>query len=140
VSWRCPTCGRSFRRSGQPHSCRVITVEEHFRGKPEARALLDRLLTSVADTVGPCEVIALPCCIHLARDVDFLAVLPKRHRLELRFALDRDLPHPRVVMSVPVSSRAIKHCVDVTCAEDLDDELLSWIREAADRVAAPSRA
>jgi hypothetical protein len=139
VSWRCPTCGRNFRRSGQPHSCRVITVEEHFRGKPEARALYDRLLVSLNATLGPCEVIALPCCIHLARDVDFLAVLPKRHRLELRFALDRELSHRRVAVSVPVSSRAIKHCVDVSRAEDLDDELLSWIREAADLLAAPQR-
>jgi hypothetical protein len=131
--WVCPTCGRSFRRSGQVHSCRVVTLDEHFREKPDLRSLFDGLIGAVNATAGSCEVVPLPCCIHLSDGHDFLAVLPKRDRLEVRFTLSEQLHHPRVARSARTSASAVKHSVDVRSADDVDDELLGWIRQARNR-------
>jgi hypothetical protein len=128
--WRCPKCGRSFQRSGQSHSCRVVGLDEHFTAKPEARALFDRLLRDATETVGPCEVVPLKCCIHLSADADFLAVLPKRDRLEVRFALPEELHHARVTRSTRINAAAVKHSVEIAAVDDIDDELRSWIRRA----------
>lgn len=48
-----------------------------------------------------CDVLSLPCCIHLVGRYDFLAVLPKLFK-----------------------------CVDIESAEDIDEVVLAWIREA----------
>lgn len=131
--WVCPTCGRSFRRSGQVHSCRVVTLDEHFRGKPTLRVLFDRLVAAVNDAAGPCEVVPLPCCIHLSQGHDFLAVLPRRDRLEVRFTLSEQLHHPRVTRSARTGATGVKHSVDVRSVDDMDEELLDWIRQARTR-------
>jgi hypothetical protein len=135
--WICPTCGRSFRRSGQVHSCRVVTLDEHFRGKPEMRVLFDRLFAAVNDAAGSCEVVPLPCCVHMSAGHDFLAVLPRRDRLEIRFTLSEQLRHPRVTRSTRTSATGVKHSVDVRSADDIDDELLGWIRRARTRPQGP---
>ncbi len=129
--WRCPTCGRSFQRPSQAHSCQVITVDEHFTRRPTARILFDRLVAVLTEFIGPCEPVALRCCIHLALESDFLAVLPKRDRLEVRFVLPHVLDHPRVTRSVRISAHAAKHSVDVVHPDDIDAELVSWIKQAA---------
>lgn len=130
ATWRCPTCGRPFRRRGQRHSCRVVSVEEHLGSRPEARVLLERLVTAVTDAIGPCEVVALPCCLHLAVGADLLAVLPKRDRLELRFTLPERLDHPRVLRAERTGAAAVKHRVDVATLAEIDEELLTWLRAA----------
>jgi hypothetical protein len=127
--WRCPDCGRGFTRVRQSHSCRSVALDEHLRDEG-ARALFERLLTIVRADVGACEVVSLPCCIHLAATYDFLAVLPRRDRLEVRFVLPRRLDDPRITHWSQTGAHAYKHAVDVTDPDDLDPTLLGWIREA----------
>jgi hypothetical protein len=132
--WTCPVCVRSFRRTGQTHSCRVVPVADHFRGKPTAQELFDGLKGAITDAIGPCTVVSLPCCIHLADEVDYLAVLPKQDRLEVRFTLHDEINRPRIVRSVRTGPTAVKHCVDVATPSDIDEELLTWIRRAHEAV------
>lgn len=129
AAWQCPKCGRTFSRTGQPHSCRTVSLDSHLRDGPQ-RALFERLLAEVNSKVGECEVLSLPCCIHLVERYDFLAVLPRKDRLEIRFGLERELANPRVQRSARISKALYKHTVDVRTAEDIDEELLSWVREA----------
>jgi hypothetical protein len=81
--WHCPVCGRSFTRRDQSHSCRRVPIDAHFPPQSAARSLFDALLAAIENQVGPCGVVSLPCCIHLAATDDFLAVLPKLDRLEI---------------------------------------------------------
>ena len=127
--WRCPKCNRAFRRTRQPHSCRTVSLESHLR-HGEQRAHFEHLVDEVNSKVGRCEVLSLPCCIHLVGKFDFLAVLAKKERLEIRFVLKRELASSRVQRSARISKTQYKHCVDVQAAEDIDEELLSWVREA----------
>lgn len=129
AAWQCPKCNRTFSRTRQPHSCRTVSLDDHLR-QDGPRSLFARLVAEVTSDVGKCDVLSLPCCIHLVGRYDFLAVLPKKDRLEVRFVLERELTDPRVKRSVPVSKKLFKHCVDIETAEDIDEVMLEWIREA----------
>ena len=130
ATWRCPRCKRAFTRRGQQHSCRTVSLEEHFERKEASRSFFDHLLNEVTSEVGRCEVVSLPCCIHLHGEHDFLAVLPKKDRLEIRFTLLRELKNPRVRRSAQISKTSYKHSVDIYAPEEIDEEFLGWLREA----------
>jgi hypothetical protein len=128
--WRCSTCGRTFARRGQTHSCTRVPIEAHIPHEGAVRTLFDALLDAVEVEVGPFEVVSLPCCIHLAGTDDFLAILPKRDRIEIRFTLHHRLHSPRILACTEISRESHKHRIDVTGVEEIDAELLSWLREA----------
>ena len=45
--WTCPQCGRIFKKANQPHSCRKVPLEEHFKNKQAARMLFDFLVERI---------------------------------------------------------------------------------------------
>jgi hypothetical protein len=128
--WTCSSCGRIFEKANQPHSCQKVPLEEHFKNKEKARELFNFLSKIINENIGKCQVISLPCCVHLFGTYDFLAVLPKKEKIEIRFSLDRSLNSSRLIQSVPVSSYAFKNCVDINSVEEIDKELIDWIGEA----------
>jgi len=128
--WKCPNCGRIFERIGQPHTCHVKPIEEHFRGKELAKEIFDTLFARINAEVGKSEIISIPCCIHLYGKYDYLAALPKKDRLEIRFALNRIIESPRLGQSVKVTKRSYKNCIDVRSVEEIDSEIIGWIKEA----------
>jgi hypothetical protein len=133
AGWRCPRCDRTFARARQAHSCRTVSLEHHLRHGAVIQALFDRLVGEVERQVGRCEVVSLPCCIHLRGTYDFLAVLPKRDRLEVRFTLARRVVSPRIDRSEQTSRTGHKHRLHLASQEDIDAELLGWIAEAYGR-------
>ncbi|MBN1168912.1 hypothetical protein JXA63_03390 [Candidatus Woesebacteria bacterium] len=128
--WMCARCGRIFKKKGQPHSCKKVTLEKHFKKKEEARRLFDHLLDQIDKKVGKVKIITIPCCIHLYGNYDFLAALPKKDRLEIRFALDREIKSSRLKTSVPMSKKVFKNCFDIKSKEEIDKELLEWIEDS----------
>lgn len=128
--WTCSRCGRIFAKENQPHSCRKVALEEHFKNKDKARELFDVLIERIDNKVGRSKIISIPCCIHLFGKYDFLAALPKKDKLEIRFVLNRVLSSPRCKQSVPVSSKNYKNCIDIGGVADIDGELTAWIKEA----------
>jgi hypothetical protein len=94
------------------------------------RPLFDGLVDQLSTHNGVCEIVSLPCCIHLFGDYDFVAVLPRKHHLEIRFALPQELTNPRVKRAARISKGSFKHCVDIAADEDVDEELLGWLRAA----------
>ncbi len=103
--WTCPKCERIFEKTGQMHSCRKISLEEHFKNKEKAKEIFDYLFETVNQEIGKCKIISLPGCIHLFGNYDFLAALPKKDSLEIRFSLNRKLENPRVIQAVLVSAK-----------------------------------
>jgi hypothetical protein len=129
--WVCPTCGRAFRRAGQQHSCRRVDLDTHVGPEHPLRPLFDQLLARVRAEVTACDVIALPCCVHLGSGAsDFLAVLPRKRHLEVRFTLDHELASPRIQRSSRTAAHRYKHSVHLTETRELDETLLDWVREA----------
>lgn len=130
--WCCPSCGRTFRRAGQPHSCHVVALEDHLPAGHPMRPVFDHLLAEVHARTGACEIVALPCCVHLKGREDFVAVLPRKRYLQVRFSLDRELDDPRIRRSAQISRTTFKHVVEVADAADVDEQLLDWLAEAHD--------
>lgn len=128
--WTCAKCGRIFRKAKQPHSCRKIPPEQHFRNKEKAKGLFECLVEQINKRVGHCTIISLPCCLHLFGHDDFMAVLPKKYGLEVRFSLNRRLVSSRLKQSVPVSQKSYKNCINVNDKEEIDEELINWLTEA----------
>jgi hypothetical protein len=128
--WTCSRCGRIFEKVKQPHSCQKIPMEQHFKNKEKAKELFDYLFKVINEQIGKCQVVSLPCCIHLFGRYDFLAVLPKKEKLEIRFSLDRKLNSPRLKQSVPMSANVIKNCIDITSEKEIDKQLINWLGEA----------
>lgn len=128
--WECQKCGRIFEKEKQIHSCNKFPLEKHFKNKRAAREIFDHLVKVINNNVGPGKIISLPCCIHLFGKFDFLAALPKKDRLEIRFSLYRILDSPRLKVSVPVSAKAYKNCIDLRKKDNIDKELIDWLKEA----------
>ena len=128
--WTCPNCHRIFSKSNQPHSCQLVALDSHFKNKAKAKELFDLLLSVVNKKVGKCQIISLPCCIHLFGHYDFLAVLPKKDKLELRFALNYIPQSPKITQSVPLSQKSYKICIDLFNPKDIDQQILDWLSQS----------
>lgn len=128
--WKCPKCDRTFNKEGQPHSCKKMPLIQHFVNKNKAKELFNYLIEIVGSKIGKCEIISLPCCIHLFGKYDFLAALPKKDKLEVRFSLNRQLNTPRLKISVPMSAKVFKNCFDISSKEEFDDEFIGWLNES----------
>lgn len=126
--WACNKCKRVFTRTKQQHSCKTIPLEQHFKNKPLAKELFNNLLLQISKDIGKCKIISLPCCIHLFGNYDFLAILPHRDNLEVRFAYRGNIKSSRVTQSVNLSTQLIKICVDIKNIEEIDTELLEWLK------------
>jgi len=107
--WTCFKCGRIFKK---------------------ARELFDHLVEQINNNIGKCEIISIPCCVHLFGKYDFLAALPKKDKLEVRFALDRKLISPRLKTCVAMSARVFKNCFDISKKEELDNEFIGWLKQS----------
>lgn len=126
--WACPTCKRVFNKENQPHSCSVKPLNDHFKNKEKAKVLFEYLLNFINTNVGKCKVISIPCCIHLYGKYDFLAVLPKIDKLEIRFALDKKIDNSLLIQQIPVSSKLFKICLEINSKEDLDEDILEYLK------------
>jgi hypothetical protein len=128
--WNCSKCDRVFEKTKQPHTCHKFPLEQHFKNKEKAEKLFNLLFQTINTKIGGCQIISLPCCIHLFGSYDFLAALPKKEKLEIRFALNRKLNNPRLKQSVFMSAKAVKNCIDLNTIEEIDKELIDWLSEA----------
>ena len=126
--WTCPKCGRIFGKGGQMHSCHKVPLENHFKNKEKAKTIFNALVRKADSQVGPNKIISLPCCIHLFGTYDYLAALPKKDRLEVRFSSETKIESPRVTQNFPVSSKMYKVCLDLNSEKDIDARLLRWIK------------
>lgn len=128
--WTCATCGRIFEKTNQPHSCHTIPLEQHFKNKDKAKELFNLLFQQINSKIGRCRIISIPCCVHIFGKNDFLAALPKKDRLEIRFGLNRKLNSSRLTQSVRTSAKNYKNCIDITTTAEIDEELMIWLSES----------
>src|SRR4030066_2059677 len=126
----CPKCERTLSRLSQPHSCHKIPLEQHFKNKDKAKELFDYLIQQINKKIGKCKIISIPCCIHLFGNYDFLAALPKKDRLEIRFVLGRKIDSPRLKQTAPLSSKNLINCIDLVSVKEINFELIKWLEEA----------
>lgn len=128
--WVCSGCGRSFANRNQSHACGRYDLEHHFQNKPPAmRALYDRFASAVA-SLGPVTVLPEKTRIAFQVRMSFAQVTPRRQWLDGHVVLARRRQHPRFRRIDTISRKNHVHIFRISTPEEIDEEVLSWLKEA----------
>ena len=128
--WRCPRCGRLFAKKNQAHSCLARPVEAHLsRGSPVVRDLYRRLIIALR-SFGPLRLDAVKSSINLVSTYHFGSIAVRKDHLRLGFISARPIAHPRITRSQALGPNRYHHSLILRSPNDLDSELVGWLREA----------
>jgi CRISPR/Cas system-associated exonuclease Cas4 (RecB family) len=128
--WTCPKCQRQFERQGQMHSCKVFPIEQHFEGKATSVILYEKLKEAVTKQIGSFKIESLECCIHFVHTSTFLAVKILSDSVQIDFSLSRKIENKRIVKFTQMSAHRYLYYVDILKEADIDEALLTLIKEA----------
>lgn len=110
----------------------VLTVNQHFVNKePVVRAMYDRLITALRE-FGDVHEAPKQTSIHLDRAAGFAGVYTRKNYINLHFRTAQKIAHPRIAKVEQLSARRFKHTIKLESADDIDDQLLAWLKEAYD--------
>ncbi len=127
--WQCPACDKRYPRAGQSHSCVVVTLDHHFRDRPQARALFDTFRAALERIGGPVRLSVAKTRIGFIGTVTFAAVIPRKDYLRAHILLNRRADSPRF-HRVDAGPPYWVHHFTVESPADLDEELCAWLAEA----------
>ncbi|HEY8431561.1 MAG TPA: DUF5655 domain-containing protein [Sandaracinaceae bacterium] len=128
--WSCPECGAKLASRNLAHSCGDWSVERFLEGKSEAaRALFARFEELVA-RCGPYERAPAKTRVAFMARIRFAAVNGVGERgLRAHVCLPRRIDSPRFSRVEPIGKVFVHH-FRVARPEELDDEVLRWLRES----------
>lgn len=130
TGWRCPDCGRRFTQRTREHSCDVRTVASHLeRASTEAREVYGAIRAAL-DACGPYEVVAVKTMVLFRGTTNFGGVVFRRAHVDLGFFLGEPLAHPRVARSERLSPSKSAHHVLLSSPDEVDAEVVGWLRRA----------
>ena len=130
--WRCPRCGRQFTRRTKEHSCDLTPIAWHLdRTTPPVRAIYAALETQL-DGLGEYQLLPLKTMVSLATVRNFGGITFGKAFLDLGVMLARPLDHPRIHQVQRLSARSFAHHIRLTAPEEVDGEIVAWLREAYD--------
>ena len=105
-------------------------LESHFSGKePSVREMYDRLISAVQE-FG--KVIEEPkkTSIHLVNVSAFAGVQTRGTYILLNIKADHKIESPRIHKADQISASRFHHRVKVSSVNEIDSELIGWLREA----------
>lgn len=94
---------------------------------PETKALYERLLTALRK-LGPFEADWKKTSIHLVRNTAFAGVHPRKSSLMLTLKTSQPIKSPRIAKSEQVSRNRWHLDLKLMSPEEIDAELLGWLR------------
>jgi hypothetical protein len=129
--WTCPKCGRKFVGRNMWHACGDYSVEKFLAGKGDkARRLFDGFESLIA-ACGRYEVSPAKTRVAFMARVRFAGVNAISDRgMTISFALPSPMRHPRIRKVEEIVPGWYGHWMRITDPEELDDELLGWLRES----------
>jgi predicted transport protein len=104
---------------------------EIFTGKEQVQSIYTQLLKELKP-LGSFEEEVKKTSIHLVRKSAFAGVHPRKNALRLTVKADHKLESPRVVKAEKVSASRWHNEVDLTSTDEIDKELLGWLKAAYD--------
>jgi len=108
------------------------TVEQHFENKPENIFLIyDRLMTELRK-FGEVKENPNNSSIHLENKYGFAGVYTRKKYILLHIHLSKPLDSERIEKIEQISKNRFKHIVKLQVLSDIDQELLSWLKQAYD--------
>ncbi len=133
--WTCPKCQRSFRNTNQAHSCRRVDKDRFFdRRPPHFKDLYKTIQERVAEFGSYREEAVLPDVVFFKTKSTFLMVKIKMAWIDIEFFLDHLEDEPPVRKYLQTSKNRVVHLVSIDSEEDIDDQLLTWIKASYDLI------
>jgi endogenous inhibitor of DNA gyrase (YacG/DUF329 family) len=128
--WKCPKCGRPFANRNQSHFCARYTLRGHLAGKSLQAITLFQSFAKLVRRCGPVLVIPEKTRIAFQVRMSFAAVRLLQDRICGHVVLARHLENPRFTKIEHLSPRNYVHSFCFHSCEELDEEVLGWLREA----------
>lgn len=129
-TWKCPRCGRSFRRTNQRHACGVGTRENLLKNRPASLVALHNKLEKAAREYGGVEIVTRDRYALFRTTRIFADLTVMRDALRLVVHLSREVTAPYFEKTVRGDKRA-SHVIKLRTYADLR-EILPFLREAYD--------
>ena len=128
--WNCPRCGNRFVNKNQYHSCKRYSLTDPFEGKPDKiRGLFDRF-REIVEAQGPVKMIPYSDAVGFMVRVRFGNATPRTRWLDIGLWLQRRVESPRFRRVETIYPNAHVHVLRITEADQLDEEVESWVKEA----------
>jgi hypothetical protein len=107
-----------------------FSVESHFAGKaPNVHKTYNQLL-KVLRQFGPVSEEPKKTSIHLVNTTALAGVATRKDYLILTIKSDRKLTSPRIYKTEQVSAKRFHSEVKLVSPEDIDNELIGWLKDA----------
>ena len=119
MPWNCPECGKEFRNTNQWHSCARVGVDDHFRNRPAARAVFDKLMSELNE-IGAFTLDPVKTAIQVRTTSTFLSIKPKKHHLDIEFSLPRVVDEFPIYKSFQISKNRVLHMAIIEEPADVD--------------------
>lgn len=124
----CPGCGNAFANRNNWHSCISIPLEDHFNGRPQARALFEAFRAAVEAT-GPVTLVSGKTRIAFMTRARFAGIMVRKDYLRVSIWLKRRIDSSRFRVEA-VTATDFMMTFDVRVAADIDDEIRALLLEA----------
>jgi hypothetical protein len=128
--FKCPKCGRLFANRNQSHFCARFSLREHLEGKSPPAVALFRDFAKLVKRCGPVRVVAEKTRIAFQVRMSFAAVSLRRRWIVGHVVLARRLENARFTKIESISPRNHVHSFRFDSREELDREVIGWLREA----------
>ncbi len=128
--WKCPTCDRRFSNANQAHSCEVFDEAYHFANKPGEVKDIYLEISKQLIHFENIRISYVKNAITFAGDATFLAIKPKKKCLEIEFLLDETIIDASIYKTINLSAKRIAHYVRVKHKQDVNKQLIGWIKRA----------
>lgn len=106
------------------------SVKSHFEGKtPSVQETYDRLIKAIRE-FGLVGEEPKKTSIHLTHKTALAGVATRQDYLILTIKSDRKLSSPRIHKTEQVSAKRFHHEVKLMSPDDVNNELIGWLRDA----------
>lgn len=130
MPWTCETCGRTFNRKRQSHSCSSRLLDDVFSGgKEKWRGLYMELLQRTKEQVGEFTEYCPSVGIMWKHTSTFAEVKFKRESIEIVFYSERLRPERNPDRWLQTSVNRTAHAIIVTDNSNFE-EIIDWITES----------
>ncbi len=128
--WTCPNCNRQFSNTNQDHSCIVVDLKLHLINKQQNVIDTFNKLKNKVLLFDDVRINSVKNVILFRSKSTFLAIKPKKAFIDIEFVMDKKVEGFPIYKTVQASKYKWAHFMRLESTEEVDDQLLSWIRKA----------
>lgn len=108
----------------------MFSEQDHLQGKDPIVNLIYKKLIKEVQKFGVVKVEPKKASIHLTNRFSFSNITVRKNCLNLEIHLNHKLKSKRFGKAEQVSANRYNHTVTIQSPNEVDDELLGWLKEA----------